>query len=137
MTHLTRIGSTIGLAFGMMWSMGGELQAIERPSAPRLFPDTTLAYVRVDDTREFRDKMRISTMGRLADDPQIKPIISEFYGTITDSLSQMQEVIGIDLDELLSIPNGEMAIALLPTKTNPAICMLLKREIRCQRWRSC
>ncbi|MFY7876816.1 MAG: hypothetical protein ACOVQM_15290, partial [Pirellula sp.] len=29
----------------------------QRPSAPRLFPEKTLLYVRVDDTRDLKDKL--------------------------------------------------------------------------------
>ncbi len=65
-------------------------------------------------------------MGKLGDDPQIKPIIKELYSGIVDNLQEMQREIGINLDELLSIPNGELALAVLPTKTIPAVCLLLE-----------
>ncbi len=98
----------------------------DRPSAPKLFPDNTLGYIRVDDSRELQAKLKETSMGRLGDDPQIKPIIREFYGTLVDSLQEMQTQIGINLDELLRIPNGELAFAVVPTKTKPAVCLLLE-----------
>lgn len=98
----------------------------EKKSAPRLFPDNTFGYIRIDDTREMKAKMEETNIGRLTDDPQIKPILKEFYGTIVDSLKDMQSSIGINLDELLSIPNGELAVAVYPTKTRPAVSVLLE-----------
>ncbi len=98
----------------------------DRPSAPKLFPDNTLGYIRVDDSRELQAKLKETSMGRLGEDPQIKPIIREFYGTLVDSLQEMQSQIGINLDELLRIPNGELAFAVVPTKTKPAVCLLLE-----------
>ena len=38
----------------------------------------------------------------------------------------MQETFGVILNELLSIPNGELAIGLIPTKTIPVFCALVE-----------
>lgn len=83
-------------------------------TAPKLFPETTLAYLRIDDVKDLKKRLDTSTLGKLSNDESIKPILSEFYGTLVQSTEQMQDAIGLNLDELLSIPSGELAIALLP-----------------------
>ena len=83
-------------------------------TAPKLFPEKTLLYLRVDDVAELKKDLERSSLGKLAADDQIRPILSEFYGSLVQTTEQMQEAIGLNLDELLSIPTGEMAIALLP-----------------------
>ena len=98
----------------------------QRPSAPKLFSQKTLLYARVDDTRELKSKMAQTSMGRLSDDPQLKPIIGSFYSTFSSLVQGMQEAVGVNLDELLSIPNGELAIGLIPTKTTPVFCALVE-----------
>jgi hypothetical protein len=98
----------------------------QRPTAPRLFPNKTLAYLRIDDTRDLKDRFSVSEMGKMADDPQIKPILGSFYSTLVGNLQGMQDSIGLDLDELLAVPNGEFAIALVGTKTEPVLCVLLE-----------
>jgi len=98
----------------------------QRPSAPKLFPQKTLLYARVDDTRELKAKMAETSMGRISNDSQIKPILSSFYSSFSTLVQGMQDAVGVNLDELLSIPNGELAIALVPTKTNPVFCALLE-----------
>jgi hypothetical protein len=65
-------------------------------------------------------------MGRLSNDAQIKPIIGSFYSSFSTLVQGMQEAVGVNLDELLSIPNGELAIALVPTKNAPVFCALLE-----------
>ena len=80
-------------------------------SAPKLFPSKTLAYVRVDDTRDMKAKMEATGMGKMMNDPQIAPILGTFYSTFVGQLQGMQDAIGLNLDELLSIPNGELAAA--------------------------
>jgi hypothetical protein len=95
-------------------------------SAPKLFPSKTLAYVRVDDTRDMKAKMEATGMGKMMNDPQIAPILGTFYSTFVGQLQGMQDIIGLNLDELLSIPNGELAIALVATKTDPAVVLMLE-----------
>jgi hypothetical protein len=91
-----------------------------------LFSNKTLAYLRIDDTRDLKDRFSVTGMGKMADDPQIKPILGSFYSTLVGNIQGMQDAIGLDLDELLSVPNGEFAIALIGTKTEPAFCVLLE-----------
>ncbi|MFN6140085.1 MAG: hypothetical protein ACK480_16475, partial [Planctomycetota bacterium] len=95
-------------------------------TAPKLFPTKTLAYVRVDDTRDMKAKMESTGMGKMMNDPQIAPILGTFYSTFVGQLQGMQDVIGLNLDELLSIPNGELALALVATKTEPAFVVMLE-----------
>lgn len=90
--------------------------ATSRLTAPQLFPEKTLAYVRIDDMRQLKADLGRSSIGKLGNDEQLKPILSEFYGSLVRNTAQLQEVIGLNLDELLSIPSGELSIALLPNK---------------------
>jgi hypothetical protein len=98
----------------------------QRPTAPRLFPNKTMAYIRVDDTRELKDKMSQTASGKLLEDPEIKPIIGDLYNGIAQFAQGMQQEIGVNLDELLSIPNGELAFALVATKEDPVPCILIE-----------
>jgi hypothetical protein len=84
-------------------------------TAPQLFPERTLAYIRVNDARELKEAMSRSSMGKLSQDEQIRPILAEFYGSLVNTTEAMRQAIGLDLDELLSIPTGEFAIAVLPS----------------------
>lgn len=93
----------------------GLAQESPRLTAPQLFPEKTLAYVRIDNVAKLREDLKKSSIGKLGNDEELKPIFAEFYGTLVNSTSQMQESIGLNLDELLSIPNGEFAVALLPS----------------------
>ena len=91
-----------------------------RLTAPQLFPEKTLAYLRIDDVRELKAALGESSMGKLGNDPQLKPLLSEFYGSIVNATAEMQDAIGLNLDELLSIPSGELAFALLPNDRGQA-----------------
>ena len=83
-------------------------------TAPKLFPDTTLAYFRIADVKQLKQDLDRSTLGKLSSDEQLKPILSEFYGTLVKSTQQIADAVGLDLDQLLSIPSGELAVAVFP-----------------------
>lgn len=83
-------------------------------TAPQLFPEKTLAYLRIDNVKELKEAMGRSSLGKLSSDDQIRPILAEFYGSLVNSTEMIRERLGLNLDELLSIPTGELAVALLP-----------------------
>ncbi len=103
---------------------GSPLRAQEVPprlTAPKLFPEKTLVYLRVDDVRQLKEDLDRSSLGKLGNDEQLKPIFAEFYGSLVNNTAALQDAIGLNLDELLSIPSGEMAVALLPNdRGNPS-----------------
>ncbi len=97
-----------------------ETATAPRLTAPKLFPAKTLAYLRIDNANQLKADLERSSMGKLGNDEQLKPILSEFYGSLVRGLDQMESAIGLNLDELLSIPSGELAIAVLPNDVGRA-----------------
>ncbi len=115
------VSLTAGLGF-----FDSSLLLAERPTAPQLFPAETLLYVRVDDSRQLRELMGASSTGKMFSDPELKPIVDEIYGSAVQLTSQMQEVIGVNLEELLAIPNGEMAFGVYSNEKKPVIVAMLE-----------
>jgi len=114
------------LGTALLLTTGLNFASAQRPTAPRLFSNKTLAYLRIDDTKDLKDRLSVTGMGKMAEDPQIKPILGAFYSTLIGSMQEVQDAIGLDIEELLSVPNGEFAIALVGTKTEPAFCVMLE-----------
>jgi hypothetical protein len=118
--------SLAALVFSLSLGLVPVQAQTQRPTAPRLFSNKTLAYMRIDDTRDLKDRMSVTGMGKMAEDPQIKPILGSFYSTLIGNLQGMQDAIGLDFEELLSVPNGEFAMALIGTKAEPAFVVMLE-----------
>ena len=116
---------TAALACALPMSLASSVWA-ERPTAPQLFPAQTLVYVRVDDSRDMKAKMSEASTGKMFSDPELKPIVDELYGSAVKLTAQMQEVIGVNLEELLAIPNGEMAFGFYFNEKKPAVVALLE-----------
>ncbi len=118
--RVMRLATTLAsfmLAFALVMTshVAAQEAAPAKLSAPALFPEKTLAYIRVDNVKELKEAFSRSTTGRLAQDDQIRPILTEFYGSLVNSLESIREVTGLDLDQMLSIPTGELAVAVLPS----------------------
>ncbi len=112
--HLTLL---LALTCNFLVAVMGQAQEVEtetRLTAPRLFPENTLAYIRVDDVTQLKQALDRSSLGKLGNDEKLKPIFSEFYGSLVRNTQELEDAVGLNLDELLSIPSGELAVALLP-----------------------
>ena len=98
----------------------------ERPTAPYLLPNETLAYVRVADAPELADRFKQTAIGRILQDQQIRPLISQLYESLVEAFREAEQAIGLSLDQILSIPQGELCIALVgPEEGRPAVVALL------------
>ncbi len=86
-----------------------------KTDGPALFPERTLAYLRIDNVKEMKEALGRCTIGKLSGDDKIKPILMEFYGSLVNSTEAIQQFTGLNLEEILSIPTGELAVALLPS----------------------
>ncbi len=93
--------------------------AAERPNATKLLPKTTAALVWVPDAPELAERYRATSLGQMFQDPQIKPLVGQLYGSAVEAVANVQDRIGLSLPEILGIPQGEMAVALVAHEDGP------------------
>lgn len=119
-----RLGSWIGwrscsvawaVAFASMFG-GIDTASAQRRPAAELLPEKTVAYVRIPDVREMMQKMQDTSMGRMMADPEVSPLVDSLYSMATDEFEQVRDRVGLSLDELMSLPQGELCAALIETK---------------------
>jgi hypothetical protein len=98
----------------------------ERPVAPKLLPEGTLAYVRVADSQELIARFKETASGRMFQDPQIAPLVTQLYGSVEEQWKQIEDRVGLPLGELLKIPQGEICLAVIPQgDSTPAIMLIV------------
>jgi hypothetical protein len=113
------------LVTAFSWVSPAFVQA-ERPSAPKLLPEQTLAYFRVLDTPQLIARFRETSIGRMGADEQIKPLVSEFYAALQELWGNIEDRVGLPLDQILSIPQGEICIAFVAVPEGPTgVVMIL------------
>jgi hypothetical protein len=97
----------------------------ERPSAAKLLPASTVGYFRIANVPDLVEKFGKTSIGRLSQDAQVRPLLSQLYGSAAEAFSQVEEQIGVSLDDLLKIPQGEAAVALVaPEDDSPSLVIL-------------
>lgn len=98
----------------------------DRPAAPKLLPEETLAYVRIADVHELVEKFRETSVGQISQDKQINPLIRQLYGSAADAFRDVEDRVGLSLDQLLALPQGEICLALVtPPQGRPAVVGLI------------
>jgi hypothetical protein len=95
-----------------------------RPVASQLLPDTTLVYVRIDNAKDLAARFQKTATGRMANDPNVKPLIGALYGSLLEAYQRVEEQVGVPLDKLLSIPQGEICFAVVPPAEGPPQILL-------------
>jgi hypothetical protein len=102
-------------------------QKVERPSAMKLFPEESVVFVRMANAHELGEKMQQTSLGRMLQDPQMKPFVAALYGKAGDLYAQKaEEKVGISWDDLKKLPKGEVAFAVVARDhRRPALLMLV------------
>ena len=94
----------------------------ERPTAPHLLPEKTLVYLRITDTKDFVARFQETMIGRMTNDEQVRPLVSKLYGSAAELFGRVQDQVGLPLDKILAIPQGEICVALLAPDQGPPHC---------------
>jgi len=119
-THSLHVAATI------LFLMPALAAAADRPDAAHLLPENTVLYVRFPVTAETVAKFKETAIGRITQDPAMQPFVSQLYGSAIEAFKRAEEQIGASLDDLLSIPQGEMCLAMVtPEESRPAIVFLV------------
>lgn len=68
----------------------------------------------VADCPELAKRFMNTGLGRMSQDPQLNPLVKHLYGSLSDVVASLRDRIGLSLQELLAIPQGEFTFALIP-----------------------
>ena len=101
-------------------------QAAQRPNSAELLPETTVVYVQVDNIRELTEKLQETNFGKMMVDENIAPFLGDLYQTAQDAYTEIEDNVGLSLDEMQSIPAGEFCFAIIaPKRKTPAYVLIL------------
>lgn len=97
-----------------------------RPSAMRLFPAETLAFVRMAHGRELYERFRETGGGQMFQDPEIRPLVEEAFNLAEDQFQErVSDEAGFDWQDLSRLPKGEVAVAIVARGTSRPGFLLL------------
>jgi hypothetical protein len=87
----------------------------QRPTAIEIMPHSTLAVVRIADLPLMAERFKQTALGRVAQDSRMKPLVGDLYKAAQDAFKQIEGQVGLPLDQLLKIPQGEVAVGFVAT----------------------
>ncbi|RLT21234.1 MAG: hypothetical protein DWI29_02340 [Planctomycetota bacterium] len=87
-----------------------------------ILPRDTYFYLSMPSVQGFKESFENSSSGRLFADPALEEFKAEvsnaFSSEMQDSLSQINDALGLTADELMAIPTGEVTIAVSKASSN-------------------
>ncbi len=92
----------------------------------RLLPPEVSVYVSIPDVDELKARWLKTAFGGLTQDSAFDPFKGEITKAIEGVSSEIEKELGVSLKDLLEIPSGEFAFAVLtPQGKKPAVVMFL------------
>jgi hypothetical protein len=118
-------GAILGLVAAFVLIQAERAQAANKPT-DQIFPNTTKGYLSAADTQALLDQWDETQLGKLVDDPLMKPFVDD----LRDQIKKERSKDGIDWaltwDDVQELARGESAVALIHTPgKRPAIAMLV------------
>ncbi len=80
-----------------------------------LLPATTRAYLSIADSEALQDRWSRTQLAELADAPALQAFRAQVQRQIDRKQAQMEQLYGVNLDELLAVSIGEAAMAVVET----------------------
>lgn len=100
-----------------------------RPPTEELLPETTVAFVQIDNVRDFMGKMSQSPVGQLFSDEEVSPLVEELWGQAQSAYAEYEEEIGVSMEDLQSFPAGEITFAVIaPRRKNPEFMLIVQTD---------
>lgn len=100
--------------------------SLARPATTKLLPKSTQAYISIPDVAELKARGSETSTARMLRDKQVQPLAEDLYGSAMEALAKVEEELGMPLANLLDIPQGELAVALVGVKeARPALAVIM------------
>ncbi len=98
---------------------------VERPASEDLLPETTVLYAQLANVRDMVEKMQRSSGGKLMQNEKIANLTGEMMSQVRDMYSEVEDQVGLSIDEIASLPAGEIVIAMIAPKRKRPVPLIM------------
>jgi len=124
-TRLTRPFAAAAFAATLLLGLAGGTARAGHPPVTELLPKDTLLVFRVLDSADLVKRWNETGAGRMSSDEKVRPLIASLYGAVAKAFEVAEKELGTNLDSLLSIPQGEIAIGVFPHENRVAVVVMI------------
>ena len=105
------------------WQMA---RADEEAGGEKLLPKETLIFVTIPDVEQFKEEWDNSSGGAMFRDAELKPFLDDVKKKLSELSEQVQGELGVSIDDLLKLPQGEVTFAVMeqPARKVSAVLMV-------------
>jgi hypothetical protein len=104
-----------------------DVLAADRPSAPELLPKETLVYLRIRNAQDLVKSFNETALGQMSQEEKIRPLVADLYGSAAEAFAQIEDEVGLPLEKILELPQGELVFAIVaPRSGRPALMTLIE-----------
>lgn len=111
----------LGMLLGI--AIAAPLSGAARPTTGVLLPETTAVLLWVPDVPDAGRRFLNTGLGRLYRDAEMRGVVGAFFRSLSQSLEAGR--LGLSLAELMSLPRGELALAVVPSEKGAAAVVVL------------
>jgi len=104
--------------------MVGVARAADPVSSDRRLPQDTLVYLSIRNVEDFKGKFGNTQFGKLLKDDSMAEFLGQFEEPLKAISSEVEEKTGVSLHDILSIPSGEVAFAVIQSEQSPVSIVL-------------
>lgn len=108
------------------WVGGQMARADEDAGGEKLLPKETLIFVTIPDVSQSKAEWDKSTGGAMFRDAELKPFLDDLKKKLSELSEQVQGELGVSIDDLLKLPQGEVTFAVMeqPARKVSAVLMV-------------
>lgn len=82
----------------------------------KALPGDTLVYANIANVKALKGGVAETRLAQLLSDPAMKPFVDGVTGEVTKLLDMAEQISGISLPQIVSLPTGQVSIAIKPTE---------------------
>jgi hypothetical protein len=86
--------------------------AQDKTPSPKLLPPNVYLYVAAPDVTELKTRVKASAFGEMLKDPKLQPTYDQINEKLSEGAGQVEQNLGVSLQDLLKVPSGEIAFAI-------------------------
>ena len=106
-----------------------QLDPETRPPTQDLLPETTVSFVQIDNFRDMVEKMQDASFYKMFEEESVASLRDGLWDEAKLAYEDVKEEVGLEVDDLMALPAGEMTFAVIaPRRKNPEFMLILELD---------
>ena len=119
LSHTPHLRSAVVCIFSAIVALFASPLRADHPDAEKLLPEKTVVFAKIDNVKDFVAGFSETSFMKMLKDENVAPVVESLYGSAEEAYASVEEGLGVSLQELQTLLNGEICLALVAEKDEP------------------